>query len=195
MGGVYLALADLIRLRADRGLIPQSNAAADISASITEAQKNLEKAVILKSDYARAQFLLAQVFARKGDIEAAIKSGASAALAAPDDVGIAFYLGLLLYQGDALADAEQQFSRAVLINPNYSNARYFLGLIYDRTGRPGEALKQFQQIAALNPGNQEIETIISNIEQGRSALSDIVPPPEKRSEPPVSESTRTRSSR
>ncbi len=189
-GRTALSVADILSLRAQQGVIPPKDANPAVAAALNLAKESLEKAVSLKSDYATAQFLLAQTFSRQGNIDEAIRRSANAAIVAPQDIGIAFFLGFLLYQKNQLVDAEVQFSRAVELNPNYSNARYFLGLIYDRTNREGEALKQFKNIAELNPDNDEVKKIIANLEAGRPALAAITPPPEKRKEPPVKETER-----
>ena len=191
LGRTYLSIADFVGLRVRQGTVKESDGTPLMAESVGKAKESLASATRLKSDYAAAQFLLAQTFTREGNVDEAIRSGAAAAIAAPQDVGVAFFLGFLLYQKELFVDAEEQFSRAVNINLNYSNARYFLGLIYDRTGRKGEALKQFIKIQELNPDNEEIKRIIENLEAGRAALTTIPPPPpEKRREPPVRETQR-----
>ncbi|MFY9462297.1 MAG: tetratricopeptide repeat protein [Candidatus Sungiibacteriota bacterium] len=187
LGRTYLGLVDLIDIRARQDTALAANAPELKKTVLENAKQNLEKAVELKSDYAAAQFLLAQAFTREGNIDEALRRGMQAAIGAPNDVGVAFFLGFLFYQKGDLANAEQQFSRAIAINPNYSNAMYFLGLIYDKTQRPVEALKQFRRIFELNPDNEEVRKIIVNLEAGRPALSAITPPPEKRKEPPIQE--------
>ena len=187
LGRTYLGLVDMIDLRVRQDPSFTSAAPEFRKTAIENAKQNLEKAVGLKSDYAAAQFLLAQTLTREGNIDEALRSGMQAALSAPNDVGVAFFLGFLFYQKGDLNNAEQQFSRAIAINPNYSNAMYFLGLIYDKTKRPAEALKQFRRIFELNPDNEEVRKIIVNLEAGRPALSTITPPPEKRKEPPIQE--------
>jgi tetratricopeptide (TPR) repeat protein len=154
----------------------------------TEAKNLLLKAVELKSDYAPAHFLLAQLEAQAGNISAAIKSAETTALLAPNDIGALFQLGLLYYQNKNFSDARLVLERAVSINSNYSNARYFLGLIYAREGEKQRALQEFEQILALNPGHQEVLRIIQNLRQGLDPLSGISPPqpqPERRSQLPV----------
>lgn len=185
-GRTFLAIADLAGLKVRQGVLKESEGASLAAEAIMKAKESLERATTLKSDYAIAQFLLAQALTREGNIDEAIRRGVAAAIAAPQDVGVAFFLGFLLYQKELLVDAEEQFSRAVALNPNYSNARYFLGLIYDRTGREGEALKQFRKIEELNPDNAEVKQIVENLEAGRGALETIPPPPpEKRRNLPV----------
>lgn len=158
---------------------------------LAKAKEALDAAVNLKSDFAGAHFLLAQVAIRENNIQEAIKSTAATARLAPGDIGVAFQLGVLYYRADQLDNAKAEFERAILINDNYSNARYFLGLIWDRKGDQDAALSQFQKIAALNPDSEEVKKIIANLETGKRALEGIVPPapaPENRKEAPVKES-------
>ncbi|MDO8522684.1 MAG: tetratricopeptide repeat protein [bacterium] len=159
---------------------------------LKKAEEALQKATDLKPDYTEAHFLLAQIFDAEGNIAEAIRRSEAAALLSPNNIGSLFQLGLLYYKANRLDDAKIIFERAVLINDNYSNARYFLGLIYDRQKRSADAITQFEKIAVLNPDNGEVKTILNNLKAGKSALSSIVPPqiaPEKRSQPPVSETS------
>lgn len=156
--------------------------------ALKEALTALDKAIQLKSDLATAHFMRAQIALRVGNVGEAIRNVENAKIAAPFDIGIAFQLGLLYYQTNNLNQAQQEFERAVSLNANYSNARYFLGLIYDRSGDKKRATEEFGKIQALNPDNAEVKRILSNLNQGKSALDGIVPPaeaPEKRKEPPV----------
>ncbi|MDO8560720.1 MAG: tetratricopeptide repeat protein [bacterium] len=188
IGRTYIELADISDFKASKDPSLAVQADKDKKNFLEKARQALEEAVKLKSDYVAAEFLLAQAYTKDGNSDEAVRRGAHAALGAPQDVGIAFFLGFLFYQKGDIVNAEQQFSRAIEINPNYSNARYFLGLIYDKTKRSGEALKQFRRIAELNPDNTEIHKIIFNLVAGKPALTTITPPPEKRKTPPIQES-------
>lgn len=190
-GRVFMALADITAFQIDRAAAGErarlESARAD---ALREARSAFEAAIALKNDYADANFLLAQVAVREGNLEDAIRRTESAAALAPNDVGVAFQLGFLYFRADDLDNAKAAFDRAVLLNDNYSNARYFLGLIYDRRGDRDAALSQFRKIAALNPDNDEVKKIIANLAAGKSALAGVVPPapaPESRKEPPVRE--------
>lgn len=154
------------------------------------AEKELLKAIELKSDYSAAHFLLAQIFDVRGNSAEAIKRGEAAALIAPNDIGTLFQLGLLYYKDNRLKEAEVVFKRAISINPNYSNARYFLGFVFDKTNRKESAIAEFEKILSLNPGNMEVQKILSNLHDGKNALLGISPPgpsPEKRKEAPISD--------
>ena len=98
----------------------------------------------------------------------------------PFDAGFAFQLGSVYYQNNQLEKARVEFERALEIEPNFSNARYFLGLTYDRFGDKQAALGQFEKIIQLNPNNEEVKKIISNLQEGKGALEEIVPPASRR---------------
>ena len=177
----------------DKALVYMSDATArrDFT-GLKKAEEALLKAIDLKPDYTDAHFLLAQVFDAEGNQNEAIRRSEAAALLAPNDIGSLFQLGLLYYKNNRLEDAGIVLERAISINNNYSNARYFLGLVYDRQKRTGDAIGQFEKIAELNPGNEEVKRILSNLRRGKGALSGIAPPakaPDKRNEPPISESS------
>jgi tetratricopeptide (TPR) repeat protein len=61
--------------------------------------------------------------------------------------------------------------RAVELNPQYSNARYFLGLSYFRVGRISEAIEQFTIVSNLNPDNEDVKTILNNLNLGENPFS------------------------
>ena len=164
-------IADVLRTR-DTSLLKQ-------------AEEAFAKSIELKPDYTDSHFLLAQVFDAEGNLPEATRRAEAAALLAPNDIGSLFQLGMLYYKSDRLPDAENVLNAALRVNVDYSNARYFLGLIYDRTNRRDAAIEQFEKIKALNAGNQEVETILSNLRSGRNALTSISSPPDKRSAPPV----------
>lgn len=154
------------------------------------AKAFLLKAVEIKSDWAPAHFLLAQLEAQSGNLPEAVRRAETATRLAPDDLGVLFQLGLLYYQARNYDGARAVLERAVASNPNYSNARYFLGLIYDQAGEKARALLEFERILALNPDNNEVRQIIQNLREGRGALYKISPPeppPEKRKTTPVPE--------
>lgn len=166
---------------------------ADVSRNLISAEQDkaveaLTKATELKSDFAEAHFLLAQIYASQGKIDEAITRAEAAYQLAPRDIGVLFQLGLLYYQKNDLERALAAFSRAIELNPGYSNALYFAGLIDDRQGRKEDALVKFTKIRELNPDNKEVLMIIENLNRGKPALDATTPPPpEKRPEPPVKE--------
>lgn len=151
-----------------------------------KAREMIAKALGEKSNYAAAIFLLSQIEADAGNLDAAIKNVDQASQLAPQDIGVYFQLGFLKYLKKDYTGAVQALGTAVQINSNYSNAKYFLGLSLDRLGKTAEAIAQFQDIAKANPDNAEVKNIIENLKAGRSALANApAPAPEKRKTPPV----------
>ncbi|MBI4134938.1 MAG: tetratricopeptide repeat protein [Candidatus Sungbacteria bacterium] len=189
--GTHVALADRVQTLMNQGGQSEEAQAAletQYTDALVKARESLEKSLGLKSDYAQANYLLAQVLLREGDVARAIGQVEAVKQLAPLDIGVAFQLGVLYYQSNELAKAQAEFSRAVAMNENYSNARYFLGLIYDRRGEKEKAITEFERIQTLNPDNQEVKTILTNLRVGKAALQGISPPapaPDRRSEPPV----------
>lgn len=147
---------------------------------LDSALEELKKAISLKSDYAPAHYLIAVVLDQKGERESAISKLEETKLMAPNDVGIAFQLGLLYWKKNDLEKAEAEFKRALSIFENYSNARYMLGLIYDKKGEKEKAKEEFKKVLELNPQNQEVIKIIDNLNKGLPALEGILP-----KEPPI----------
>lgn len=177
-------LARMFIVSADQS--PQKDAAWQ--EKINKAKTALDQSIQLKSDYAPAHFLIAQIYVREGDLTKAINKVEEIKMANPADPGLAFQLGILYYQNNQTEQAQSEFERAVGLNENYSNARYFLGLIYDQKGQKLKAIVEFEKIEKLNPDNQEVKNILINLRGGKSALESIVPPaqpPEERTEAPI----------
>lgn len=157
---------------------------------LKEAREYLQSALRTKGDFTDALFLLSKIDVQEGNIQDAIVKTEQAAFLSPNDASVLFQLGMLYYQVGNWDSSRTIFERAVSLNENYANARYFLGLIYDRQGERAKALEQFRSIAKTNPGNQEVQEIINNLENGEGALDGISPPgrsPEQRDNPPITE--------
>jgi len=161
-----------------------------IKEKLEKTESVLKKSIALKPDYAPANFLMAQIYIRQGDLAKAIVKVEEVARANMGDPGIAFQLGFLYYKNNQINQAQNELERAAVLSENYSNARYFLGLIYDQKGLKQKAIEQFEKIAQFNPDNQEVKNILNNLRAGRSALEAIVPPaqpPGERIKEPVGE--------
>ena len=157
---------------------------------LEEALENLEKALELKDDYAPAHFLTAVIYDQQGrSDEAVAKLEETKFIASPNDIGLAFQLGVLYWQRRELDKAQSELERAVTINPDYSNARYILGLVYDAKGDNAAAKLEFSEVERLNPSNEEIKKILTNLEQGLPALEGIqvTQPPIQETPPEIQE--------
>jgi tetratricopeptide (TPR) repeat protein len=162
----------------------------DITSHLDNALVYLDKSIALKSDYASAYFLSSQVYERQGNRELAIQRTLETRNLNPLDTGVGYQLGLLYYLDNQTTQARDEFERVVSLSSTFSNARYFLGLSYDLLGEKNKAITQFEEIEKFNPDNDEVKRILVNLQAGRPALSNIVPPaapPEERIAPPVSD--------
>jgi tetratricopeptide (TPR) repeat protein len=141
---------------------------------LDEAKKLFEKAIELKSDYAPARFQIAMVYQAKGQTNQEVAALEDAKKHSPRDIGLLFQIGLLYYQKGDFDKARSNLELAINISPNYSNALYFLGLSYSKLNQRDRAIAQFQKILELNPENQDVKTILSNLQSGKDPLSGIV---------------------
>lgn len=138
---------------------------------LAKSEEAFNESISLKSDYAPSLYQLALVYDRQGKTEQAITKMKETQEAYPQDVGVAFQLGLLYYKQADWNLAKAQLERAVMLDQNYSNARYFLGIIYDKQGDKTKAVEQFEKIAQLNPDNQDIKNILANLKAGKPAVA------------------------
>jgi len=159
----------------------------EVTKKDNEAAKSLvTKALEKKGDYADAIFLLSQIQIAENDLANAIKSVEAVATLSPSDPGVFFQLGLLYYSEKNYNNAVLALQRATSLNPQYANAKYFLGLAYYQVGEKEKSLNEFKELEVTNPDNEEIKTIITNLEAGKAPVSVS---PEKRSTVPVNETS------
>lgn len=178
LGRTYVLSADLLAQTAQK----DKEAAVKRNDYLVKAEETLKKSVEVKPDYALALFELALVYDRSGKSNEAINSMIQTKNLYPQDIGVAFQLGLLYYKKADWALARVEFERAVLIDQNYSNARYFLGLVYDQLGNKIAAINQFNEVAKLNPDNQDVKNILANLRAGKPAIAEV---PKAPSEVPI----------
>jgi tetratricopeptide (TPR) repeat protein len=154
---------------------------------LDDAMKALGAALQVKSNYLDAVFVLSQVYAAKGDLGNAIIAGKFATELNPQNAQVFFQLGLLQYNNKDYESAVQSFATSTLLQKDYANAQYFLGLSYARVGKTTEAIDQFTSLSTSNPDNQEVLTILKNLNAGKSIFNDpqAVSSPEKRPALPI----------
>lgn len=165
LGRVYLTQAQTIK--------NQNGNQAEADEALNKALENLTKAIELKADYSPAHYLTAVVYGEQGKSAEEIAKLESTKSIAPTDVGLAFQLGVLYYQGNQLQKAQVEFERAKSLAPEYANGRYMLGLTYDKQGNRNGALGEFKKVLELNPDNDLVKKIIENLEAGRAALTGL----------------------
>ena len=142
-----------------------------LNGDLETARVRAQEALALKRNYTNAHYLISQIEIREGNAQAAIASTESAVLLQPGNAGLLFQLGVLHYSLGNYEQVVPVLERAIAINPRYANALYFLGLSYDQTGNQQGALAAFERIASLNPDNEEVQSIVTALTEGKSALS------------------------
>jgi len=154
--------------------------------NIEKAKEYIAEALNQKNNYTAAIFLLSQIQANEGNLDDAIVSAEVASMVSPNDIGVFFQLGFLRYKNNNYKGAIAAFERAIELNPNYSNAKYFLGLSYEEIREYKKALMQFEEISILNPDNDEVKSILKNLNAGRSPFANVTAP-EDRKDLPIKE--------
>ncbi|MDO8530139.1 MAG: tetratricopeptide repeat protein [bacterium] len=167
LGRIYLWKA--------QSLAGQASMATQRREAFDMALEKLNKAIELKPDYAPAHYLIASVYGLQGRSADQISKLENLKEIAKNDVGLAFQLGVIYYQGNQLTKAQAEFERAKTLQSNYSNARYMLGLVYDRLGQKTKAIGEFEKVVELNPDNSQAKEILNNLRAGRAALSGAEP--------------------
>src|SRR5207247_339091 len=107
-----------------QSLVNQKGTSSQQDEALNKALDNLNKAIALKSDYAPAHYLIALVYDQQGKSEQAITKLEETVKIAPNDIGLAFQLGVIYYQKGQYDKARSHLERAKSLNPDYSNARY-----------------------------------------------------------------------
>jgi len=130
-----------------------------------KAGEHFTKAVELKPDYVEAQFQLALLYEKEGDIAAALSEMREVSLRYPLYVDGGFQLGRLLYNAGEVQEAILQFEQVLQAAPNHSNALFALGVAYESQGRIEEALLEFEKVLQLNPGSQAVLQKLQELSQ------------------------------
>lgn len=168
MGRIYILMAQFLRNKNQEDLAKEN---------LNLAQKQLEKALELKPDYAIAHYLMAVVLDQLGNLDQAIAKLEQTQILLPEDIGLNFQLGLLYWRKEEIEKAKNKFEQALLLanklNRDYSDARYMLALIYDKKGDREKAKEEIKKLIASYPENEQLKKILENLEKGLPALEGI----------------------
>lgn len=127
--------------------------------------KTLE-AVAMKSNYTEALFFLTQIDIAQGKTQDAINTTSAIISLEPNNPARYYQLGVLSSAANDLTAAIAAFERAIALDSNYANARYFLALAYAQQENIAGALEQLRKVLELNPGNEDVITLIGQLESG-----------------------------
>ena len=172
---VYVGLSDVLQNRlTTAGAINQTEMAQQRSSALSLALDRLNESLALKSDYVNASFLLAGIYQRQGNLDAALAQTRKIALENPNNASIAFQLGLFHYQANNFFEARTLLERAVaLAGGNFGNARFYLGLTLDKLGERNLAISQIERVLENNQDNALAKGVLENLRAGRPALEGL----------------------
>lgn len=151
--------------------------------SVEQAREEIAAALELKRNYTAALYLSAQLDISQGNVEAAINTTRAIITLEPNNPTRYFQLGFLLSANEQSAEAISAYQAAVALDPQYANARYLLALEFLNEEQVEAALEQLRIVAETNQENQELLTLIEQLESG-----EVVTAPDLGLETPVADS-------
>lgn len=143
-----------------------TKAKSDWQNAISEAEKDFEQAIALKSNFAPAHYQLALVYEREGKLNEAIGKLESVFKYNEIDVGVGFELGTLYAKragGGDIERAQNMFEHVVALAPSYSDAHWFLASMYEKLGKRDDAIKEIEIVLKLNPDNKNVRTRLERL--------------------------------
>ncbi len=136
------------------------------SADIERARTEIGNALALKRNYTEALFLSAQLDINEGNTEAAIATTRAIITIEPNNPTRYFQLGVLLSANDQLEEALAAYQAALTLDPQNANARYLQSLTLIDLGRYDEALAGLRIVLETNQDNEQLKTLIAQLESG-----------------------------
>lgn len=117
---------------------------------------------------------LAEEYKKAGDIEMSIHVLTEGLKHNPGYITAKSFLGRLLLEKGDLAAAKKEFEDVVKTIPDNLMAQRKLGDIYALEGNREKALEHYKVAQSLNPRDEEVRSLISDIEAGRSVNDRII---------------------
>lgn len=136
--------------------------------ALRQAEEHLATAVALKPDYAPAQYYLALVHERMGDLAEAIRGLETVRAQAPQDVGVGFQLGLLYLRQGKNELAQMELQRVIELAPEYANAHWYLSVVYEQQGNMPAAIREVETVLTLNPDDVTVQARIDRLRAGQT---------------------------
>ena len=103
----------------------------------------------------------------------ALKSYDEAVKLDPQNPYLFFQRGAIYYQQKDYENAKANLEFAINLKSNYYDILYLLGLTYDKLGMRPQAVDAFSKLYSVNNQNQDVKTILDNLQAGRPALSGM----------------------
>ena len=132
------------------------------------ASKELSALRALVGEQPQVTLLLGDTYLQMGDNQRAIKLLEAPTANAPDDLGMAYVLGMALLREKRVDDGQRQLDK-ILSKGETAEALLLMGTSKFSIGDFPNALKDFQRAALLNP---ELPTVNTNLGQALMATGD-----------------------
>ncbi len=148
---------------ASEGLMLREAKILDKQGKIVEAEKSLEKLLLLNNNHAEALALLKSIRKSETDPNGTIPNKPPVRDTSTSD-------GLLLNaRKSAFADndykqAKQHLYHALLLSPGYADVKIFLGRIHTWTDNPDSARYYFNDVLKSDPGYEDASLALSDME-------------------------------
>lgn len=119
---------------------------------------------------------LAEEYKKTGDMEMAIYVLTEGLKNNPGYITARSFLGRLLLEKGDLAGSQQELEEVVKAIPDNLLAQRKLGDLYVLQNKPSEALKHYKLVFSLNARDEEIASLITDLEAGRDVSPRIHQP-------------------
>lgn len=119
---------------------------------------------------------LAEEYKKAGDMEMAIHVLTEGLKNNPGYVTAKSFLGRLLFEQGDLAGAKKEFEEVVKAIPDNLLAQRKLGDIFALQENASSARKHYQLVLSLNPNDEEVTSLVSDLEAGRSVKERLSKP-------------------
>jgi predicted O-linked N-acetylglucosamine transferase (SPINDLY family) len=92
----------------------------------------------------------------------------------PDNVSVAYNLGIIYQDTSQLDEAVFYYRKAILLDPNLADAYFNLGLIFHQKGRLENALEAYEKALALDPDSADIHNNLGAVLKDRGQLDEAI---------------------
>ena len=163
---------EAIRIRPDYADAHANLGATLITTDLEQAIAELEKAVVLQPNSAKALFNLAEAYGRSPNRGPAkqIEALRKVVSIAPAFARARLALGKALLQDGKVADAVTELQQAARLDPQSGEAHYQLGLALARAGKQEQATVEVQRGRELSATDERNQNTKLDIAEGRAAL-------------------------
>ena len=120
-----------------------------------EAEKYLNRAVLINNQYFEAYFNLSLVYKELNKLDEAINVLNKCLVISPNAFEVYNNIGLIFFLKNNLSDAIFNFKKCIDLNPEYVEAYNNLGLVYLKLNNIKEAIFNFNKVLALKFDHKE----------------------------------------